>query len=68
MNQHLITADRIWDGTGSTTRARPIVKIIGDRIESVETSLLVPQTCSGEIADFPPGHKRMYFSKTLEAR
>lgn len=53
MNHHLITADRIWDGTGSAIRARPIVKIIGDRIESVETSLLVPKTCSGEIADFP---------------
>ncbi len=53
MTQHLITADRIWDGTGNSPRARPVVKIAGDRIESIETSLLVPKTCSGEIADFP---------------
>lgn len=53
MNPLLITADRLWDGTGNATRVRPVLKVVGDRIDSVETALLSPKTCSGEVVDFP---------------
>ena len=50
---HLLTADRLWDGSGSPTMARPVVRIDGDKIERVEQALLAPATCSGERIDFP---------------
>jgi imidazolonepropionase-like amidohydrolase len=53
MNQILLTADRLWDGLGNATMARPVVRVGGDRIDSVETALLPPATCSGERVDFP---------------
>ncbi|HZZ77162.1 MAG TPA: amidohydrolase family protein [Gemmataceae bacterium] len=53
MNQILITADRLWDGTGSPTLVRPVVRVAGDKIDSVERALLQPATCSGERVDFP---------------
>lgn len=53
MNQILLTADRLWDGTGSGTMARPVVRIAGAAIDHVETALLPPASCSGERADFP---------------
>jgi imidazolonepropionase-like amidohydrolase len=53
MNQILITADRLWDGTGSPTLLRPVVRIADARIDSVERALLPPATCSGERVDFP---------------
>lgn len=49
----LITADRLWDGTGGPTTLRPMVRVSGDRIDTVQTSLLPPSTCSGERHDFP---------------
>jgi imidazolonepropionase-like amidohydrolase len=49
----LLTADRLWDGTGNPTLARPVVRITGDAIECVEQALLAPATCSGERVDFP---------------
>jgi imidazolonepropionase-like amidohydrolase len=52
-NAILITADRLWDGTGQATLVRPVVRIVGERIESVQKSLLPPSTCSGERIDFP---------------
>jgi hypothetical protein len=36
MNQILITADRLWDGAGGPTLVRPIVRITGPTIDSVE--------------------------------
>ncbi|MBI3822204.1 MAG: amidohydrolase family protein [Planctomycetes bacterium] len=53
MNQILITADRLWDGTGSPTLVRPVLRIADDKIDSVERALLPPASCSGERIDFP---------------
>ncbi|MBI1831892.1 MAG: amidohydrolase family protein [Planctomycetes bacterium] len=53
MNQILVTADRLWDGTGGPTRVRPVVRVADGAIAGVETSLLPPTTCSGERVDFP---------------
>jgi imidazolonepropionase-like amidohydrolase len=53
MNQILVTADRLWDGTGNPTLARPVVRITDAAIDSVEQALLTPATCSGERVDFP---------------
>ena len=53
MNQILITADRLWDGAGGPTLVRPLVRIAGATIDSVERGLLQPSTCSGERVDFP---------------
>ena len=49
----LITADRLWDGTGTATIQRPVVRVAGERIDSVQTSLLAPASCSGTRLDFP---------------
>jgi imidazolonepropionase-like amidohydrolase len=53
MNSILITADRLWDGTGSPTLVRPVVRIADGKIDSVERALMPPATCSGERVDFP---------------
>src|SRR6266581_883168 len=52
-NPLLITADRLWDGTGSAPRMRPVVRVVGGTIEGVDSALLPPSTCSGERVDFP---------------
>jgi imidazolonepropionase-like amidohydrolase len=49
----LITADRLFDGTGAATLVRPTIKIRGEAIEAVERGLLPPASCSGERIDFP---------------
>jgi imidazolonepropionase-like amidohydrolase len=49
----LITADRLWDGTGAAAVPRPVLRVAGPRIDSVQTSLLPPATCSGARLDFP---------------
>jgi imidazolonepropionase-like amidohydrolase len=53
MTSVLLTADRLFDGTGGPTVAHPVLRIAGERIESVERSLLPPAGCSGERFDFP---------------
>lgn len=53
MNPIILTADRLWDGAGGPTLARPVLRIAGNRIDSVERTLLPPATCSGERVDFP---------------
>src|ERR1700752_1359292 len=53
MSSTLITADRLWDGMGSATMLRPLVRVSAGRIESVEQRLLMPATCAGERLDFP---------------
>jgi imidazolonepropionase-like amidohydrolase len=53
MNPVLITADRLWDGSGGATIQRPLVRVSGATIDRVESSLLQPATCSGERIDFP---------------
>src|SRR5688572_16240524 len=53
MNQILLTADRLWDGTGNATLMRPVVRVTDSKIDSVERGLMQPATCSGERVDFP---------------
>lgn len=53
MNQILITADRLWDGMSDRTMPRPVVRVGGETIDSVEGALLPPASCSGERVDFP---------------
>lgn len=53
MNPILVTADRLWDGTGQPTTVRPVVRVVEDKIAAVEGSLTAPATCSGERVDFP---------------
>lgn len=53
MSEILITADRLFDGTGSSTLARPVVRVSGASIERVESALLPPASCTGERIDFP---------------
>src|SRR5262245_43576383 len=52
-NAILVTADRLWDGTGAATTHRPVVRVVGDRVDTVQASLLPPSTCTGELRDFP---------------
>jgi imidazolonepropionase-like amidohydrolase len=52
MNPILITADRLWDGTGSPSLLRPVVRVAGENIDSVEQGLLQTATCTGERVDF----------------
>jgi imidazolonepropionase-like amidohydrolase len=52
MTTFYITADRLFDGTGTSTIIRPIVKVVDGRIESIERGLLPPPTCNGERCDF----------------
>jgi imidazolonepropionase-like amidohydrolase len=51
MDPLLLTADRLFDGTA--TVLRPLVRIGGSQIQSVEPQLLTPATCSGQRFDFP---------------
>jgi imidazolonepropionase-like amidohydrolase len=53
MNQILLSADRLWDGSGGATLQRPVVRIDGASIERVESSLMPAATCTGERVDFP---------------
>jgi imidazolonepropionase-like amidohydrolase len=53
MTRLLITADRLFDGTGAAMLVRPVVRVADGRIEAVERSLLGPATCSGDRFDFP---------------
>src|SRR6266498_1616946 len=53
MNQILISADRLWEGTGAATMQRAVVHVADDKIDRVESSLLPPATCTGERVDFP---------------
>jgi imidazolonepropionase-like amidohydrolase len=51
MDPLLLTADRLFDGTA--TVLRPLVRVSGGQIQSVDRQLLAPATCSGERCDFP---------------
>jgi imidazolonepropionase-like amidohydrolase len=49
----LLTADRLFDGTGAATFSRPVLRVADGLIQSVERGLLPPAGCSGERFDFP---------------
>jgi imidazolonepropionase-like amidohydrolase len=53
MTTLILTADRLFDGTGAATLIRPTLRVSGERVESVERGLLPPAGCSGERLDFP---------------
>lgn len=53
MSTLLVTADRLFDGSGAAVRYRPILRVAEDRIEAVDQSLMAAPTCSGDRFDFP---------------
>lgn len=53
MPNYVITADRLFDGTGAAVVAKPVIRVGEERIEVVERSLLPPSACSAERLDFP---------------
>ena len=53
MTEFIITADRLFDGTGAANVLRPVVRVGGASIENVQSSLLNPATCTGQRIDFP---------------
>src|SRR3954469_13704673 len=53
MTPLLLTADRLFDGSGGPALVRPLLRVDGDRVEAVERSLLPPASCAGECHDFP---------------
>jgi imidazolonepropionase-like amidohydrolase len=53
MSSVIVTADRLFDGTGAALRYRPVLRVTDDRIEAVDQSLMAAPTCSGERSDFP---------------
>jgi imidazolonepropionase-like amidohydrolase len=53
MASWVITADRLFDGTGAATMVKPVLHVADGRIDKIERHLLPPGTCSGERRDFP---------------
>jgi imidazolonepropionase-like amidohydrolase len=53
MTTALLTADRLFDGTGAAALIRPVLRLDAERIESAERGLLPPAGCAGERFDFP---------------
>lgn len=53
MSELVVTADRLFDGSGGPSVLRPVVRIAGEHIQTVERSLLPPASCSGQRLDFP---------------
>jgi len=51
----VVTADRLFDGTGTAAVTRPVLRIDGSRIVSVERRLVPPAGCSGDRHDFAGG-------------
>src|SRR5438876_12380328 len=50
---YVLTAYRLFDGSGAATLLRPVVRIADGVISAVDRSLLAPATCTGERVDFP---------------
>jgi imidazolonepropionase-like amidohydrolase len=51
MTQLFLTADRLFDGTGTATLLRPLLRVAGDRIDSVCSGPALPE--DGQSFDFP---------------
>jgi imidazolonepropionase-like amidohydrolase len=49
----LITADRLFDGTGAASVVRPVLRISGDRIQAIDRHPLPPATGTEKHFDFP---------------
>src|SRR5947209_10216387 len=52
MTALILTAGRLFDGTGAAAFLRPALRIADERIEAVDRGLLPPPTCSAERHDF----------------
>ncbi|MGF1578457.1 MAG: amidohydrolase family protein [Gemmataceae bacterium] len=53
MERSILTADRLFDGTGRATIAGPQLHITGQHIDTRETNLLAPPSCSAAVYAFP---------------
>src|SRR5262249_4216332 len=53
MTPLLLTADRLFDGTGTAALVRPTLRLTEGRIAPVERGLLPPSACGGDRFDFP---------------
>jgi imidazolonepropionase-like amidohydrolase len=53
MTTLILTADRLFDGSGTPALVRPTLRISGELVETAECGLLPPAGCSGERLDFP---------------
>src|SRR5256714_12930278 len=53
MNNTIITADRLFDGTGAATVLRPVLRIAGDTIAGVDAGPIDPAAHRGARLDFP---------------
>src|SRR5919204_6134367 len=53
MTTLLVTADRLFDGTGAATVRRPVLRLAGERLEAVDQGPLPPGPGSVERIDFP---------------
>src|SRR5215471_16382365 len=49
----VLTADRLFDGSGAATLVHPAITILGERIGMVESGLLPPTAGSGRRFHFP---------------
>jgi imidazolonepropionase-like amidohydrolase len=50
MRPMFITADRLWDGAGKSALLRPILRIAGEKIETVQQTQATPPMSSDRIA------------------
>jgi imidazolonepropionase-like amidohydrolase len=53
MTATIVTADRLFDGSGAATLLRPVVRIEADRIVSIERGQPPPPADAAECLDFP---------------
>jgi imidazolonepropionase-like amidohydrolase len=53
MDPLLLTADRLFDGTGTATLIKPLLRVAAGRVEAIERGLLPPAGGGGERFDFP---------------
>src|SRR5262249_11411198 len=53
MTNLILTADRLFDGTGNAALVNPTLRIGEGPVEAAARGLLPPAGCSGERLDFP---------------
>jgi imidazolonepropionase-like amidohydrolase len=53
MDTLLITADRLFDGTGAAALVKPALRVEAGRVAAVDRGLLPPPGCSANHFDFP---------------
>src|SRR6516164_8251605 len=53
MTPILLTADRLFDGSGSAARLHPVLHLAGERIVSIDQGPIPPTGASRDRFDFP---------------